>query len=230
MMLNGPPGSGRCSARSTTSRMIAQRLSSPQSVAFSSISLAARRSLSMHVAAAAPRLSASSATAPVPENTSRTRAPSMRGARMLNNVSRSLSDVGRSPCHLGVFNVRPLCVPAMMRIVRPTGQRDNGPTGQPSSSLADRNQAELPLPHVLYIRLLRWRQRAILDAGARLFEGALEQIGVAHQVAGAQHRHAVLPRAEEVARPAQPQVALGDDEAVAGLGHRLQALARIVAP
>src|SRR5438874_10954543 len=35
---------------------------------------------------------------------------------MLNNVSRSLSDVGRSPSHDGAFSRRPFSVPAMTRI------------------------------------------------------------------------------------------------------------------
>ena len=40
-------------------------------------------------------------------------APRIRGARMLNSVSRSLSDVGRSPCQDGVFRRRPFRDPAM---------------------------------------------------------------------------------------------------------------------
>ena len=48
---------------------------------------------------------------------------------------------------------------------------------------------------------------------------------VAQQVADAQRRHAGLPRAEEVAGPAQREVALGDDEAVGRLGQRLEPLA-----
>src|SRR5262252_1133318 len=39
----------------------------------------------------------------------------MRGARMLNSVSRSLSDVGRKPSHVGAFRRRPLSVPAITR-------------------------------------------------------------------------------------------------------------------
>src|SRR5262245_41849641 len=34
----------------------------------------------------------------------------------LNNVSRSLSDVGRSPSHVGDFSRRPLSAPAMTRM------------------------------------------------------------------------------------------------------------------
>src|SRR5687768_16801811 len=53
-------------------------------------------------------------TAPVPAYPSSTRAPWMRGARMLKSVSRSLSEVGRSPSHVGAFRRRPLNVPAMI--------------------------------------------------------------------------------------------------------------------
>ena len=91
----------------TASRMITQRSRTPQRAAFSAISRAARRSCSMNVrrvGAAAERLEP---IAPVPANTSSTRAPGTRGARMLNSVSRSLSEVGRRPSHVGAFSVRP---------------------------------------------------------------------------------------------------------------------------
>src|SRR5262249_24535941 len=60
---------------------------------------------------------ASSPTAPVPANPSRNRAPSMRGANALKSVSRTLSDDGRRPSHVGASSRRPLSVPAMILIV-----------------------------------------------------------------------------------------------------------------
>src|SRR5262245_36928022 len=55
-------------------------------------------------------------TAPVPAYPSITRAPSTRGATMLNSVSRSLSDVGLSPSHVGASSRRPLYEPAITRM------------------------------------------------------------------------------------------------------------------
>ena len=55
----------------------------------------------------------------------------MRFCRMLNKVSRSLSEVGRRPSHFGAFSVRPLFVPAMilMQAVRlATAVRHDQPT------------------------------------------------------------------------------------------------------
>ena len=51
--------------------------------------------LSTNVAPAAPRLSASSPSAPEPANRSSTRAPSTRAPRMENSASRTRSEVGR---------------------------------------------------------------------------------------------------------------------------------------
>ena len=65
---------------------------------------------------------------------------------------------------------------------------------------ADRDQPELPLPDAAHVVLLRGGQRAGFDPRARLVVGALEQVGVAREIAGAQLRQARLPRAEEVAR------------------------------
>src|SRR5262245_61912270 len=80
------------------------------------MSACARRSRSTKVTDAAPRLSASMPTAPVPAYASSTRAPAIRGARMLKIVPRSLSDVGLSPSHVGAFSWRPFSDPAMTRI------------------------------------------------------------------------------------------------------------------
>src|SRR5207248_7079911 len=51
-----------------------------------------------------------------PAYPSSTRAPAIRGARMLNSVSRSLSDVGRRPSHVGGSRRLPFRAPAITRI------------------------------------------------------------------------------------------------------------------
>src|SRR3954467_8834406 len=58
----------------------------------------------------------------------------MRGARILNSVSRSLSDVGRRPSQVGALSRRPLSVPAITRMERTemteeTGTKDTEKTG-----------------------------------------------------------------------------------------------------
>ena len=60
------------------------------------------------------------------------------------------------------------------------------------------------------------------DQGACQFD----QVAVASQVAEAEFRHAALLTADELARPAQPQVRLGQREPVGGLREHLQARLR----
>jgi len=55
-------------------------------------------------------------TAPVPAQRSRNRAPSILGARILNNVSRKRSEVGRVASEVGLFNFRLRYLPAMIRM------------------------------------------------------------------------------------------------------------------
>jgi len=55
----------------------------------------------------------------------------------------------------------------------------------------------------------------------------VEHLAIAHEIDHAEGRHAGLARAEEIARAAQPQIALGDLEAVGRLGHRPQPRARV---
>src|SRR5260221_14469436 len=56
-------------------------------------------------------------TAPDPAQRSRNRASLIRGARILNNVSRKRSEVGRVSSDGGLFNLRPRYLPAMIRMV-----------------------------------------------------------------------------------------------------------------
>src|SRR5258705_13116986 len=187
----------------------------------------------MNVTCAAPRLTASMPTAPVPANPSSTRAPSTRGVRILNSVSRSLSDVGRRPSHVGALRRRPLNRPAITRIAceprRPAGWRAQR-AFVAIPPLSNLYQPELLLPALLHELQELARQPALVHERPRLAVRGLHDVAVPHQVARAQLRQPRLPRAEEVARPAQLEVALRDRKAVAGRGQRLQPLSRVIGP
>src|SRR4026207_2550312 len=121
------------------------------------MSATARRSFSTNVTCDAPRLSASRPSAPVPAYPSSTRAPTMRGARILNSVSRNLSDVGRTPSHFGVFSRRPLNSPAMTRKLNSQfpipNSRAPSRVQRPATSdqrLTHLDQPELLLPSLLH--------------------------------------------------------------------------------
>src|SRR4029453_12154877 len=220
------------------------------------MSAMARRSCSTNVTCAAPRLIASIPTAPVPANPSSTRAPSILGARMLNNVSRSLSDVGRNPSQVGAFRRRPLRRPAIMRTAAST-PKSQLPTPNHSQfpivhnaihwelvvgsvwelgvvlwelTSADLNQSELILPLLRDERVQLRCERPALHERPRLMMGQLHDVAIADEIAGAQLRESRLPRAEEISGAAQLEIAFRNHEAIGGGRHRLQALARIVGP
>ncbi len=175
------------------------------------IAAVARASASTNTTCDAPRLRASNPSAPVPANTSSTRAPSILGASTLNRVSRSRSDVGRSPSHDGDGDPPSL---------QPPGDDPHYPTWMRPNCSSQRSRTNV----------MQGRRETALDQQARFAVGLLHDVAVAHQIAGAELRQTRLPRAEEVAGTAQLEVAFGDDEAVVGLGHRAQPFARVVAP
>src|SRR5215212_8754108 len=96
----------------------------------------------------------------------------MRGARMLNIVSRSLSDVGRRPSHDGVCKRRPLYRPAITR------------------TLAHFDEAELFVPPLLHELQELTRQPTFVDERARFAMRGFHDVAVAHQVTGSQLRQA----------------------------------------
>src|SRR5262245_12043389 len=173
---------------------------------------------------------------------------------MLNSVSRSLSEVGLTPSHFGVFSRRPLNAPAITRkrqlhahaeacALRHGARRAPSPDtverglqlprrpGRASQARSpDLNQPELFLPLPLHERLELCGEPALLYQAPRFVMRRLHDVAIAHQVAGAKLRKSRLTGAEDIARSAQFEVALGDDEPVACLRHRLQALACVVAP
>src|SRR5476649_2202735 len=183
------------------------------------MSVCARRSLSTNVTRVAPRLSASMPTAPVPAKPSSTVAPAIRGARMLNSVSRSLSDVGRSPSHVGALRRRPFSDPAMTRNRLPDHQ---------ITQLPDLDEAEALFParqELVHARRVGQRLR---EPARGLLLRRVQHVAIADEIDHPERRQAGLARAEEIAGAAQPEIALRDLEAVGRVGHRLQALARLV--
>ena len=93
------PGQLRTDARSQkrrhARRLHPRRLHHPKLLQVPAQHLQRRLARSTNTTSDAPRLKASIPTAPEPAYKSRNRAPSILGARMLNNVSRSRSLVGR---------------------------------------------------------------------------------------------------------------------------------------
>ena len=104
------------SASGNVPRITVPRSATRQRSRLASISAMARASRSTNVTAVAPRLRASSPSAPVPAQASRTAASATVPPRMLNSVSRSRSDVGRRPGQVGDGSRLPFSVPLMMRI------------------------------------------------------------------------------------------------------------------
>ena len=70
--------------------------------------------LSTKVTCLAPRLSASSPSAPVPAKRSSTTASWIRCPIILNRASLALSEVGRMACPWGLFSLSPLAYPLMI--------------------------------------------------------------------------------------------------------------------
>src|SRR5580765_2041590 len=162
----------------------------------------------------------------------------MRGARTLNSVSRSLSDVGRPPSQVGESRRRPFRVPAITRIesdylvMRRFG--DISPDRSPSHQFAeltdslDLYQPESLLPALEHLRQRLSRRRGGFEPRVRFDFRAIEDRAIANEIDRSERRHARLARAEEVAWPAQREIALRNFEAVGRLRHRAQALTGLV--
>src|SRR5438309_12048126 len=137
----------------------------------------------------------------------------MRGARMLNSVSRSLSDVGRSPSQVGAFSRRPFSDPAMTRISLPDLP---APPDLPGPLALPDLPAPPDLPHLDQLEaLLPVNDQFLHGAGrrdrsiepARSFRMRRRQeIAIADEIDQAKRRHAGLTRAEEISRPAQLEI------------------------
>src|SRR5476649_2631012 len=194
------------------------------------MSVCARRSLSTNVTRVAPRLSASMPTAPVPAKPSSTVAPAIRGARMLNSVSRSLSDVGRSPSHVGAFSRRPFNEPAITRIrfARLKGSRSYGPAPPAPHASSNLDELEALFPARQELVHARGVGQRLRKPARGLLLRRVQHLAIADEIDHPERRQAGLARAEEIAGAAQPEIALRDLEAVGRVGHRLQPLARLV--
>src|SRR5258706_2711996 len=114
----------------------------------------------------------------------------MRGARMLKIVSRSLSDVGRSPSQSGGLRRRPFSEPAITRM-------------RGAGSLSDLDQLEAGFP-----ALEQLVDRGRVGPGAfeprgRFLPREVQEISIAHQIDESERRDAGLPGPEEVAGTSQ---------------------------
>src|SRR5215467_4629233 len=188
----------------------------PSSARFSLISRAAARSFSTKTTCAAPRLTASIPTAPVPANRSRKRAPSTRGPRILNRVSRSMSLVGRMRSLLRGFNCRERNVPAMMRMAISSADAGQLIAALPCGGQRTKRSLQFFLP----LRLFGQPERF----PAPVFQKLL----VAERVRYVKSHLGGLPGAEKFAGAANLQVGFGDFESVPGAHHGFQARPRLV--
>src|SRR5437867_8119907 len=96
------------------------------------------------------------------------------------------------------------------------------------TQLPNFNQSEPTLPALHELRDHRVRRRGGFEPRGRLALREVEQIAIAHEIDQTERRQTGLPGAEKIARPPQTQIALRDLEAVGGVGHRAQPLARLL--
>src|SRR5204863_2996113 len=89
-------------------------------------------------------------------------------------------------------------------------------------ALTNVHQAETRRPCLLQCRDEWLAERAVFEKAPRLVPGAHHQRMIADEVAGPQQRQSRLPRAEEISRAANLQIAIGNLEAVARVGQRRQ--------
>ena len=155
---------------------------------------------------AAPRDSASIASAPEPANRSSTRAPSS-GPRIENSASRTRSDVGRVPRPGGAEQPPPAEAPRDDAHALTRGHRGHAA----ASAAASARSSGVAQQRVLGRLEARVLGEQRLGAGVR----ALEQLGVLGQPREAEAGQAGLARADELALAAQLEVDLGQLEAVA---------------
>src|SRR5437867_12024765 len=174
---------------------------------------------------------------------------------MLKSVSRNLSEVGRSPSHVGAVSRWPFNLPAMTRIPTnlfctgggapppPRAVADAaedraawpGPTRGsrawdpwPQALLSNFDQLEAGFPSLQQVLHRGGRRRRLVEPRDRFALRGVENLPVADEIHHAKRRHAGLPRAEEIPGAAKTQVALRDLEAVGRLGQRPEPLSRLV--
>ena len=92
------------------------------------------------------------------------------------------------------------------------------------------DQTKLLFPLLLHELQQVPSQTAFRNDAARLTMRILHDIAVSHEIARPQSWKTRLPRAEEVARSAQFEIALGDHKAVGGRSHGFEPLTRLVGP
>src|SRR5262249_30873999 len=142
-----------------------------------------RGSASTQTTRAAPRLTASRPTAPVPAKRSRNAHPGTRAASTLKSAPRTRSVVGRACRPAGGASRRPFSVPAMMRM---------GPSVHQEGPVLDLHG--LPEQPVVLRRKLRVARQELLGVGAR----RLQQRQIAAQLGDLEIREPRLPGAEDL--------------------------------
>src|SRR5262245_24049434 len=221
----------------------------PESLSLSrlrSIACRASRSVSTKTAVVAPRESASSPIAPEPAKRSSTVASST-GPIRLKAASRARSEVGRVSCPFGAKIRAPFFEPAMILTGASRGN------GAPRTCLWTKSHAFVAVAMSACAgsggqstrTARRSRQRVRLRAGEEAVDlvvqgpfvrhqlqselaRPLEQLAVCAEASETELREARLPRAEQLALPAQLQVLLCQLETVGRLDERLQPFARVV--
>src|SRR5438094_6640406 len=188
---------------------------------FSRIIWQALRDCSMKQTDAAPRLIASMPIAPTPAQPSRNVAPSTRAPRMLNNVSLSLSLVGRIPAGGMPFRCRLLNLPAIIRITQ-------------QGKLATKRHKRLKsfCDFVLFCgyslshghKPCAGREGldqslaflGAIDPALRFFLGKRQQFAIGHQVRDTEFGNAGLFRAGHFAGATNLEIDFGETESVVG--------------
>src|SRR3989338_4793727 len=157
------------------------------------IAFTEERLLSTKTQNPAPRLRASSPSAPEPEKRSSIFPPSTEPPNISKIALRTLSRVGLMPP--GALIILLLNAPLVMRILR-LELRFFG-------KLAPDHLLELPVSGLLEFRIAVYQLECLLAC-------YLQLLYISHEVSVAQFRKSVLPSPEELARATQLQIFLGD--------------------
>src|SRR4029453_1088637 len=96
------------------------------------------------------------------------------------------------------------------------------------SCLPDLDELEPCLPRLEHLRDRRRRRARGVEPRGCLEAREIQQVAIAQEVDRSERRDAGLGGAEEAARAPQEQIALGDLEAISGVGDRPQTLASLV--
>src|SRR5918995_88376 len=200
----------RPSCRSTSPPTISARSAKPVRSRLCRIAAPARRSRSTKTALSHPRLRASIPRAPVPAYRSKTRPPSKNCPNELNRLSRTRSEVGRTPSGTVAGRV-PRAVPAII-LTRSLPER---PLDVRPEELTD-FPPQRPVVRPVECRVL-------CDERERLATCLDQNVYVPQELRHLEVWHPALAAPEQGSLPPDGQVHLRELEAVLVLRQRLQA-------